>query len=137
MGNIGERIKEARLRNDWSQEELAKKMGYKSKSTINKIELGINDVTQKKVAKFAEVLGVPISFLMDWGRVEIFTGTAVLKAVTPEEERLLESFEKLNEEGKTQLLKQLGYMLSDEELIISETKKTAATQLPQGDGPHQ
>lgn len=66
MVKIGEKIKEARLQNGWSQEELAKKMGYKSKSTINKIEMGINDVTQSKVVKFSKVLGVSIADLMGW-----------------------------------------------------------------------
>ena len=63
---IGEKIKLARTYKEWSQEELAKRMGYKSKSTINKIELGINDVSQSKVVKFAEVLGVTVPFLMGW-----------------------------------------------------------------------
>ncbi len=32
-----------------SQEELATKLGYKSRSTINKIEMGKNDITQSKI----------------------------------------------------------------------------------------
>lgn len=47
-----------------TQEELAIRMGYKSKSTINKIELGINDIVQSKVVKFAEVLQTTPAFLM-------------------------------------------------------------------------
>jgi transcriptional regulator with XRE-family HTH domain len=50
----------------WTQEDLAKRMGYKSKSTINKIELGINDIPQSKIAKFAEVLGTTPARLMGW-----------------------------------------------------------------------
>lgn len=49
-----------------TQEELASRIGYKSKSTINKIELGINDIPQSKVVKFAEVLGVSVAYLMGW-----------------------------------------------------------------------
>ena len=66
MSNIGNRIKLERTRHGWTQEELAEKMGYKSKSTINKIELGINDLTQSRVLKFAEVLGVTPGYLMGW-----------------------------------------------------------------------
>jgi len=71
---LGDRIRERRIELDWTQEELAKKMGYKSKSTINKIESGINDITQSKVVKFAEVLGVTASWLMGWedNQVQIF-----------------------------------------------------------------
>jgi len=63
---IGTRIMERRQQLGWTQEDLAFRMGYKTKSAINKIELGINDVSQSKVVKFAEVLGVSIAYLMDW-----------------------------------------------------------------------
>ena len=53
-----------------TQEELACRMGYKSKSTINKIELGINDIPQSKVVKFAEVLNVSVAYLMGWEEVQ-------------------------------------------------------------------
>ena len=49
-----------------TQEELAFRMGYKTKSAINKIELGINDVSQSKVVKFAEALQTSVAYLMDW-----------------------------------------------------------------------
>lgn len=62
--SIGERIKEKRLSLGLTQEDLAKRMGYKSKSTINKIELGINDIPQSKVSEFADALCTSTSFLM-------------------------------------------------------------------------
>lgn len=68
--NIGENIARIRKELGWTQEELATKMGYKSKSTINKIELGINDIPQSKVAKFAEVLGTTPSIIMGWEKVQ-------------------------------------------------------------------
>ena len=54
--SIGKRILRRRQELGWTQQDLAEKMGYKSKSSINKIELGITDVNQKKLAKFATVL---------------------------------------------------------------------------------
>lgn len=62
---LGENIKQARIMAKMSQEELAQKLGYKSRSTIAKIESGENDLTQKKVAAFAKALNVSIDFLMD------------------------------------------------------------------------
>ena len=46
---IGERIKARRDELGMSQEELAHKIGYKSKTSINKIELGIQELRQSKI----------------------------------------------------------------------------------------
>lgn len=63
---LGQRIKRLRIERNMSQEQLAERLGYKSRSSINKIELGINDITQTKVIKFAEVLRVTPAYLMGW-----------------------------------------------------------------------
>ena len=63
---IGDRIKQRRIELGMSQQEHATSMGYTSKSTINKIELGKNDVSQSKVVKFSKVLNTTPSYLMDW-----------------------------------------------------------------------
>lgn len=61
---IGKRIRARRIELNMTQEELAKKLGYKSRSTINKIESDINDVSQSKLVKIAEVLGCsPTDFI--------------------------------------------------------------------------
>lgn len=65
---IGTRIMERRQQLGWTQEDLAFKMGYKTKSAINKIELGINDVSQSKVVKFAEVMHTTVAYLMGWDK---------------------------------------------------------------------
>lgn len=70
MSTVGENILLMRKRLGWTQEELATKMGYKSKSTINKIELGINDIPQSKIVKFADVLGTTPAHLMGWNDEE-------------------------------------------------------------------
>lgn len=66
METLGQRIRKKRLELHLSQEELAKRLGYKSRSSINKIELGLNDITQSKVAEFAYALGVSVAYLMGW-----------------------------------------------------------------------
>ncbi len=63
---IGQRIKRQREAIGMSQEELAQKLGYKSRSTINKIESGINDITQSKVIEFAQALDTTPAYLMGW-----------------------------------------------------------------------
>ena len=66
MNHIGIRIKQRREELNMTQEELANKLGYKSKSTINKIEAGINDIVQSKVFSFAEALDTTAAHLMGW-----------------------------------------------------------------------
>lgn len=63
---IGARIRKRRESLGMSQEELAHKLGYKSRSTINKIEAGINDITQSKVYEFADALRTTPAYLMGW-----------------------------------------------------------------------
>jgi transcriptional regulator with XRE-family HTH domain len=64
--HIGINIRKQREKLGLTQEELAKRLGYKSKSTINKIEMGINDISQSKIKAFAEALDTSIAYLMDW-----------------------------------------------------------------------
>lgn len=63
---IGERIRNRRQELGMTQEELAKRLGYKSKASINKIELGIQDLPQKKIASFASALLTTPENLMGW-----------------------------------------------------------------------
>lgn len=54
--SLGSNIKKRRYELRMSQQELADAMGYKTRSTIAKIESGENDVSQKKLQKLAAVL---------------------------------------------------------------------------------
>ena len=68
---VGEKIKQKRIELGWSQEELAKRCGYKSRSSINKIELA-RDLPLKKIEIMANVLGVTPAYLMGWEGQEKF-----------------------------------------------------------------
>ena len=63
MTNIefGKLIKQLREEQDITQEQLAHRLGYKSKSSINKIELGIQDLPRPKLLKLSEILHPPVS----------------------------------------------------------------------------
>lgn len=63
---IGKRIKELRLKNNLTQQELANKLHYKSRSTINKIELGINEIHPTKLRGFAFALNTSIEYILGW-----------------------------------------------------------------------
>ena len=53
MSVLSARIRQRREALGISQEELAARLGYRSKSSITKIEKGINDIPQNKLLDFA------------------------------------------------------------------------------------
>jgi transcriptional regulator with XRE-family HTH domain len=62
---IGDRIKERRIEIGMTQDELAKKLGYKTRSTITKIEKNENDVNQTTLKKIADALDVPPAYFIE------------------------------------------------------------------------
>lgn len=63
--NIGERVKQLRKEKGMTQEELATKLGYKSKSSVTHIENG-RDIPRSMVVQLADILETTPSFLMGW-----------------------------------------------------------------------
>lgn len=61
---LGDRIRLRREELGLSQDELAQKLGYKSRSSINKIEKGQNDIPQSKVSEFAIALDTTAEYLL-------------------------------------------------------------------------
>lgn len=64
MLELYKNIKRIREEKGMSQEELARLVGFKSRSSINKIEMGVNDITQSKLVAIANALGVSPGELM-------------------------------------------------------------------------
>ena len=64
MSVLSARIRQRREELGISQEELAARMGYRSKSSITKIEKGINDIPQNKVEDFAAALETTTAWLL-------------------------------------------------------------------------
>lgn len=63
---LGLKIKNRRIELEISQEELASRMGLKSKSTICKIERGEDNLTADSVKKYAQALGVSPDYLIGY-----------------------------------------------------------------------
>lgn len=85
MSNVGDRIRDRRMMLKMTQEELAVKVGYKSKnkkSTINKIEKGINDLRRSKVTLYAQALQTSEAYLMGWVDDPELTSEETLKQET-------------------------------------------------------
>lgn len=63
--NVGKKIKERRQELGLTQQELSERLGYKSRSSVNKIELS-RDIPLKKIEKFADALETTVPLLMGW-----------------------------------------------------------------------
>ena len=63
---IYDRIKQLREQQGLSQQVLAEKVGFKTASAINKIELGLRDINQTKIILFAKALNTTPAYLMGW-----------------------------------------------------------------------
>lgn len=75
-------IKERRIALGMSQDELARKTGYTSRSSIAKIESGKVDLPQTKIKLFAEALNTTQTELTGWESVNIFDGLNAIKPRT-------------------------------------------------------
>ena len=64
MRSTNENIKRLRISKGYSQDELAKLIGYTDRSSIAKIENGGVDLPESKIAAFAKVFGVSPAELM-------------------------------------------------------------------------
>ena len=113
MSTVGKNILLLRKHLGLTQEELAKKMGYKSKSTINKIELGINDIPQSKIVQFAQVLGTTPAYLMGW----------------KEEQKKLPQDKKELSEGERTLLELFNRVPEDQQKLVLEMIRAALGNL--------
>lgn len=64
MSELSARIRLRREALGISQEELAQRMGYRSKSSITKLEKGINDIPHSKVEELARALETTPAYLL-------------------------------------------------------------------------
>lgn len=101
MAKIGSRILELRKQAGLTQQELANKVGYKSKSAINKIELGLRDISQSKIVLFANALNVSPAYLM-----------GIEEKPTKEENELISLINQFNEEQLKEFISFANYILN-------------------------
>ena len=66
MSHMGNRIKQLREKHKMTQDELAHKLGYSSRSSINKIEIGRSDLPQSKISLAAKILHTDPAYLLGW-----------------------------------------------------------------------
>lgn len=106
MLKLYQNIKENRLALGMSQEELAHKTGYTSRSSIAKIEKGEVDLPQTKILLFAKALETTPAALMGWETdssiLQCDNSTPLPSNNTPSP--IQQIFDSLNEEGQDKLI---------------------------------
>lgn len=119
--SIGDRIKSRREQLNMSQDELAKKLGYKSRSSINKIEKDGRGLPQSKIKAIADALFTTPAYIMGWleewddkfnSNGELAKSVKLLETIQStygyDAVQLLDLFTKLNEQGKQKALENLS-----------------------------
>lgn len=92
MSTLGERVKKERIKLGMTQDELAKKAGYSSRTSINKIENG-RPASLKVVHKLAEALNVSEWYLLgsqEEGK-DVYIPQVVKDQMDKDEENIFES----------------------------------------------
>ena len=119
--NVGQKIKTRRLELNMSQDELAKKCGYKSRSSINKIEMS-RDLPLKKVKLMADALDLSVSYLMDWEKdpqEELLNAYKIrnernkkidfAESLSEEEIEIIKQFRSLDDDSKRKFVLMIAY----------------------------
>lgn len=101
MTSIGDRIKQKRISMNMSQEELAHKIGYKSRVSINKIELSGRDLPADKIYAIALALNTTPAYIMGWEEDNTDKEAELL---------LISAFRELSAADKQQLLRYAEFL---------------------------
>ena len=123
---IGGRIKEYRKAAGLTQKELAEKVGYTSNSTINKIELGKNDVPIEKIKTIAAVLNVDPALILGLGddkKMGITVEDQIRDQYGDGVLALFELITRLDPEDRAELRGMARLMLMDKKYTEKNTKR--------------
>lgn len=112
---INEIIRDLRIQNGWSQDELAQKAGYSDRSMITRIEKGTVDLSHSKILLFASIFDVDPVFLMGLSNNQ--------SDISKEEGRLLSMYRTLDDRDKIKAEGYIEGLASDDKY-----KKGADTQ---------
>ena len=118
---IGQIIKKRREELGISQEELALKAGYKSRSSINKIEVDGRGLPQSKIIAIANALKTTPAYLMGWESDTASAFNYVSGCFGKYAGEILENFHHLNEKGQKEALKRVREMVHIPEYSKDQT----------------
>lgn len=106
MKTVGDRIKERREQINMTQDELASKLGYKSRSSINKIEKESRGIPLDKIQDIAVILRTSPAYLMGWEEhkdqvsLESNIYDSITKTFGEDTSLLVNRYQQLNDDGR-------------------------------------
>ena len=118
-----ENIRSRRIALKMTQQELAQKLGYKSTSTIAKIESGENDIPQAKLAAFAVALNSTLADLMGLNNVTPVhnlpenTVTCTISEGKPQLEEMIRKLDSLSEKDLNRVISVIKPLI---EIFVSD-----------------
>lgn len=93
-----------------SQDELARKLGYKSRSSVNKIENDASGLPQTKIVAIANALSTTPAFIMGWEEKGENKNPPAIQ-LTEGEELLLELYRAIPDDKKQMAIEMLKVAL--------------------------
>lgn len=114
--NVGDRIRQRRIALNMTQDELARKVGYKTRASINNIELK-RDIPMKKLKPIADALEISVYDLMGWEEKNnkyshVNTDYLAKVMLTPGDWELLTLFEGLSDSERSEIISYVNYVKS-------------------------
>lgn len=111
---IGEKIRKHRKARGLTQTELGELLGVQ-KNAVSKWETGrVEDIPTGKIRQMAELFDVPVAYLVQDEMLDT--------AATRDQDRLAALLDRLNEEGRSQLLRFAQYLAAQPELCVGEAQ---------------
>lgn len=113
---IGKNIKKYRELSNMSQEDLAKKLGYKTRSSIALIEAGRRELPYKKMQTAASALNTTVPKILGLSDTDSFNSSILRERESvyitdPREEKLITDFKKLSSDKKDIILQLVQSMI--------------------------
>lgn len=129
---FGERILKMRTKKGLTQDELAEIVGYKSRSTIAKIEAGERDVPQSMIIALSRALNTTPTYLMGWEDDEKQTNNIINSSeqfkISTHEKQLVESYR--NKPDLQPVIDKLLDIKNDEKIKVYRAARSSDNEAP-------
>lgn len=115
----GRNLKRLRQERGMSQEELAKALGFKNRSSINKIEIGRSNIPTDLITRTAEILGVsPLELFQEESEVQETMSIGSFRGgvdITAQTDKISPVLEKLSPNNQEKLLDYALFLLQQQD----------------------